>query len=85
MDTKMEINQLLNGTLPTLDDYAEFSGVCERLPKESLWKMITEFPDMHPFLREVATNNLRQKIHEANMARFSQNTLDKFAQKFNRD
>lgn len=65
-------NQLLNGEQPTLVEYANFCGVCEKLQKEHLWKMIVEYPSMDITLLCVARDCLRQKIHEENTTRFNQ-------------
>lgn len=45
----MNIDAILNGKQPTLDEYAEFVGVCKKLPRESLWKIITDYPHLHIF------------------------------------
>ena len=74
----MNIDAILNGKQPTLDEYAEFVGVCKKLPRESLWKIITDYPHLHIFLRNEATYQLREKIHQANKDRFNEDLLKIF-------
>lgn len=68
----MDIEKILNGGLPTLDEYAELVDVCERLPDTLLYKLITKFPDMHWSIKNVANDQLRNKIQQKNMDRFNE-------------
>ena len=77
----MNIDEILGGKLPTLGEYAEFVGVSERLPIELLYKMLTNFPDMHWVIRNVVNEQLKEKVRQANRDRFNEHLLKNLTNK----
>lgn len=59
---EFQFEALLEGKTPSLDDFAGFVSVAERLPDELLWKIISGFPELNPVLRQAASNILQAKV-----------------------
>lgn len=74
----MNIDDLLCGRQPTLDEYALFLGVCERLPYEAIWEVISKYPNMHFILMQVARDQLVKKIQAKNLAQFDESLVKAF-------
>ncbi|KER73655.1 hypothetical protein HR51_00775 [Burkholderia cepacia] len=61
-------NALIDGAVPTLDDYAEFVALAEELPPELLWELLSRASKMHWLLKGVVNKQLQEKIPKANVA-----------------
>ena len=59
--------QLLNGDKPTLDDFAGFLSVVEKLPVELLWNLVNNNPNLDATLRNAALKVLQEKIARVNV------------------
>lgn len=59
--------QLLEGSAPSLQDFAGFTSVIEKLPNELLWKIVNDYPNLHWTLKKVALASLREKIQKENV------------------
>lgn len=79
----MNIDNLLSGRAPTLNEYADFLGICERLPYEVIWEIMSKFPNMHFILMQVARDQLARKIQTKNLERFDENLVKAFQERFN--
>jgi hypothetical protein len=71
----MNIEELLNGGEPSMEDYAGFLDACERLPTELLWALVTKHPNLHWLLKAVANEQLKLKIQKENKDRFNESLL----------
>ncbi|KUZ89155.1 hypothetical protein WI40_28425 [Burkholderia ubonensis] len=60
-------NALLGGQVPSIDDYAEFVAIVEKLPFELLWDILTKAPDLNGHLRTVVNKTLQEKIARKNV------------------
>ena len=60
---------LLQGKIPTLDDYSEFVLICEKFPPDILWVIAINNTNMHPLLKGVVEKNLAEKIPRKNIDR----------------
>ncbi|MFM0549656.1 hypothetical protein P0D69_01630, partial [Paraburkholderia sediminicola] len=58
---------LLDGDAPTLEEYAEFVGLAEKLPYELLWTLLTSNPEMNGLLKGIVHKNLQEKVPKANV------------------
>ncbi|MEZ9477789.1 hypothetical protein [Vibrio splendidus] len=74
----MNIDKLLGGANPTSEEYVDFCYVCEELPYQQLWQMITEYPLLHPFLKTTATQHMRDKVALINKERLNSKLVQEF-------
>jgi hypothetical protein len=58
---------LLGGESPSLNDYAIFVSVIEKLPVDLLWEIANNSPSLHGILRTVVTKTLQEKIARKNV------------------
>jgi hypothetical protein len=58
---------LLNGVEPTLEDFAGFVSVAEKLPVDLLWKIAPQSTSLHWMLKKVVLANLQKKIAKENV------------------
>lgn len=58
---------LADGAAPSIEDYAAFVALAEKLPPELLWDLLRLSPNMNCLLRVVVNKNLQEKIPRANV------------------
>lgn len=75
----MDIKKILDGQPPTLDDYSNFVLLCEILSQEELWIIINN-PNINIILKNVAVEQLRQKIYKNNRLSFDEEYLKKISE-----
>ncbi|VWD62326.1 hypothetical protein [Burkholderia contaminans] len=66
MNTQI-FDALLDGKQPTIDEYADFVAVVEKLPIDLLWKILTEAKNLNGHLRNVTNKTLQEKIQRKNV------------------
>ncbi|MBN3785515.1 hypothetical protein [Burkholderia sp. Ac-20353] len=64
---EQKFNALLDGQVPSIDDYAEFVAIVEKLPIELLWAILTKAPVLNGILRTVVSKTLQEKIARKNV------------------
>jgi hypothetical protein len=64
---EQKFNALLDGQIPSIDDYAEFVAVVEKLPVELLWGLVTKAPALNGILRTVVSKTLQEKVARKNV------------------
>lgn len=64
---EVRFDQLLNGDAPSLQDFAGFISVIEKLPGELLWTLATGDHKMHWMLQKALSSTLQQKVARENV------------------
>jgi hypothetical protein len=64
---EQKFNALLDGHVPSIDDYADFVAVVEKFPIELLWGILTKAPKLNSMLRTVVSKTLQEKIARKNV------------------
>ncbi len=64
---EQRFEQLLNGSTPTLDEFAGFVSVVEKIPGELLWKLLHNFPQMNGILCGVVQKRLIEVVRRDNI------------------
>lgn len=72
------IEELLNGAEPSLEDYASYISVIEKLPIELLWKAINSAPNMNPILKSATSKVLQEKVPRHNIDIGLESIAEKF-------
>lgn len=58
---------ILNGDTPTIDDYANFVAIVEKLSIEILWEILNNTPKLNKILRNVVNKTLQEKVVRKNV------------------
>jgi len=77
MDSQ-RIEVLLTGEQPSLEDFATFTSIIERLPLEILWHFSVSFPNMHYILKSVIINKLQAKVIRQDVDEYINEIVTKF-------
>jgi hypothetical protein len=59
--------ELLQGKQPSLNDFASFVSICEKLPVDILWYITNSYPNINFILHNVLYKNLENKIQRENI------------------
>lgn len=59
--------QLVNGEIPSLGDFAGFVSVVEKLPIELLWPLAAKSPSLNHTLRAVLDKRLAELVQRTNV------------------
>lgn len=59
--------RLINGDLPSLEDFAGFVSVIEKLPIELLWPLVVRSPSLNHTLRAVLDKRLAELVQRTNV------------------
>lgn len=76
------LERLLEGEVPTLNDYASFVGVVEELPLQLIWDMSIKAPKLNHTLRSVLDKQLAKKVAGHNVDRAMHGILMRLAARF---
>ena len=60
------IDHLINGEPPTIDEFANFTFACSQLSYQQLYDAAFGFPKMHPLLKKVVLKHLEEKVQAEN-------------------
>ncbi|HUO61589.1 MAG TPA: hypothetical protein VMU24_13035 [Candidatus Acidoferrales bacterium] len=63
----LRFKALADGETPSVEDYAAFVALAEKLPIDLLWDLLRLSPKMNWLLRAVVSKNLQEKIPRANV------------------
>jgi hypothetical protein len=77
MDSQ-QIEVLLGGEQPSLEDFATFTSIIEKLPLEILWHFSVSFPGMHYILKSVVLNKLQAKVTRKDVDEYMNEIVTKF-------
>jgi hypothetical protein len=77
MDSQ-QIEVLLGGEQPSLEDFATFTSIIEKLPLEILWHFSVSFPNMHFILKGVVINKLQAKVMRQDVDEYMNEIVAKF-------
>jgi hypothetical protein len=81
----MDVNtfeNLMNGSGPSLEEYATFVAVIEKLPPNLLWRILTECEQMNKILKNVVAKVLQEKVPKENIDNSLEPIVEKLREKF---
>ena len=61
---KSRFEALLDGDQPSIEDFAGFVAVVEKMPGELIWQTLNSSPKLNGILQNVLISSLREKVQK---------------------